>query len=327
VASFVTHCSLLSTNSESLADLPRDKPLYAAEILHGQRLRLFIDQGDPHYDRLSKMILDWCPNEISIRSIDIVGPNKEADISISTEMSGDTVVFEHRNKIILRDSGMTRLECGSGVHVNDEGLILGILIKAAHYFRFLDPQNIGNDRGPSIDIKCRQARREDFNGTEYIIKPNAQNLHINNMIYIDTADQNAAYAFAITNKTEEVLSSIVQYDLPVAQVLPSNLAFRSLLRLQPGQTLLIGAGDGGGPPRRFTCPSGQNTDISYLKLLFSSKPHNFSGIAQKDVFKRGASRTDAGEIDWQLHNEDTFESSTTVVIQGDQAWLKAMGMP
>ncbi|KAG6834627.1 hypothetical protein H0H93_008494, partial [Arthromyces matolae] len=161
-AAFVTHCSLLSINSKSI---PSNVPLYAVETVHGQRLRLFIDQGDSHYKHLKTMVLDWRLKDISIGSIDIVGLKQEADLAISTEESGDTLAFEVRNPKFLQYSGETRLLSGSNVSIDDQGFILKVLRAAVHFYRHLDLRNTGNFQGGSIDVECRQVRQGEILNT------------------------------------------------------------------------------------------------------------------------------------------------------------------
>ncbi|KAG6816438.1 hypothetical protein H0H93_008075, partial [Arthromyces matolae] len=159
---FVTHCSLLSTNSKSV---PSNVPLFAVETVHGQRLKLFIDQGDRQYNDLKTMVHDSGLNDISIGSIDIVSVKQEADLAIITEESGTTLAFEVINPGFLQYSGGTRLLAGSNISVNDKGFILKVLRAAVHFFRQLDLPNTGNLQGGSIDVECRQVRQGEILNT------------------------------------------------------------------------------------------------------------------------------------------------------------------
>ncbi|KAG6806864.1 hypothetical protein H0H93_002308, partial [Arthromyces matolae] len=127
------------------------------------------------------------------------------------------------------------------------------------------------------------------------------------------------YSFKIKNNSTtsydaavfmfDVELKITQYNLPVTPVPSSNSP--SLVNLPAGESLQIGIGDSGVEP-----------------LYLTSKTHDLSGIAQADLFKEGASRTDSGAFEWQLPSKpETFDTLTIPVIMGDTAWLKTMGMP
>ncbi|KAG6849040.1 hypothetical protein H0H93_011839 [Arthromyces matolae] len=327
-------CSQLPGNYEKfLTPLPRDAPLYAVQILRGKPLELFIDEGDPHHAYWKAIIDDNRNDDISIRSISLVGPSQKADLAMTT--SGEVVLFEVKHEI-CRDNGLKLLSYHN-VLAGDKRFILEVLRSASNFFHHLDLDD-GKDRHPDIDIECR--RVDPCNGL-WIPKPGFPNLNIKNKIYINFGDEvedvEVTCGFEIKNKHPSLSYyaavfmfdvhnlKITRYDLPIEQ--PTSTNDHSL---PAGQSLQIGIGDSGFPARKYglssrQLESGQKTDIGFLKVFLSSKPSNFSHISQETPFQRvGMSRGDHGpsENDMQL-----FDTIAIPVIQGPAALLKTMGMP
>ncbi|KAG6808243.1 hypothetical protein H0H93_000378, partial [Arthromyces matolae] len=208
---------------------------------------------------------------------------------------------------------------------------------AANFFRTLDLSSMENGQRSDIEIECRQVRKASFFGM-WDADPDIPNLNVNNKIYINFEDEGAAYGYEIKNNhpSQSFYAAvflfdvydlkIVRYDLPTGQLSPIDPSTPSL---PASQSLRIGYGDSCVPPRMYGCPMGQDTDLSFLKVFLSSKPHKFSGIAQETPFskviyrKDYKSRGDSGPVHVDV---EAFENTITIpVIQGPPDWLRDHG--
>ncbi|KAG6849739.1 hypothetical protein H0H93_005632 [Arthromyces matolae] len=325
----VTHCSFLPDTSETLSSLPHDAALYAVQTLHGHSLQLFIDRDDPHYPRW-KMLIDQNVSDISIGSIHLVGPNDEADLAISAD--GQNVLFEVKNAK-CREYGAEYLSW-KAVRIDEpDDYLLGILRGAADFFRHLDLPNMSALYKEPFEVRCLElCQQESFFGP-WAPKQDASNLCRDHKIYIVT-NEDAEYGFEIKNNSLWSLYAavfmfdvhnlrIVRYDLSVKEATSSSHAVRG--SLPAGQTLRIGFGDSGAKPRTFTLPTGQCTDISFLKIFLCTNANDFSGFDQEPFKKNllALSRGDGGS----RRVKDFYGALVIPVIQGELSWLIEQGMP
>ncbi|KAG6849738.1 hypothetical protein H0H93_005631 [Arthromyces matolae] len=310
----VTHCSFLPDTPETLSSLPHDAALYAVQTLHGHSLQLFIDRDDPHYPRW-KMLIDQNVSDISIGSIHLVGPNDEADLAISAD--GQNVLFEVKNAK-CREYGAEYLSW-KAVRIDEpDDYLLGILRGAADFFRHLDLPNMSALYKEPFEVRCLElCQQESFFGP-WAPKPDASNLCRDHKIYM-VEDKNASYGFEITNNSMNLFhAEVFMFNVHNLQISHADKG-----SLPPGESLRIGFGDSGANPRMFFLPEGQSTDISFLKIFLSSRPHSFSDLDQQAPFTDNAcARGDVGP------RESVEDFALTIpVIQGDISWLMKMGMP
>ncbi|KAG6835258.1 hypothetical protein H0H93_003385, partial [Arthromyces matolae] len=291
----VTICSVLPCTSEALTALSLHVVLYAVQTRRGHPLRLFLDQNDPHYLRW-KTLLDEHVNDISIRSIQLVQPGEEADLAISAD--GENLLFEVKN-MKCRDYGAHKyLSCRDARVDDPDHKLLGILRGAVNFFFHLDLPNISALRNEPLEVECLEVYKES-RLKPWISKPNAVNLNSDYRIYI-VETEDAAYSFEVKNNSSTSLyAAVFVFDVHNLQISRYDLLNDTVnssvcLSLPAGQSLRIGIGDSGVPPRTFVLPNGQDRDLSFLKIFVCDTRRDYSGIEQDSPFNDETPRDYSG---------------------------------
>ncbi|KAG6847002.1 hypothetical protein H0H93_010657, partial [Arthromyces matolae] len=275
-------------------------------------------------------------DDLRIASIRLVEPNEKADLAITTV--SNSARFEFRHERCRRQYGLRGLS-GQNVQADDKKHILEVLCSAANFFHHLGLDNV-HDPPVDIDVVC-QLVTKTTSSNEEIINPNPSNLNIDNIIYIPFDDDavTVTCTFEIKNKNSFISYhaavfmfddnlKITRYDPPIKSLISPG--HPPEFSLPAGESMKIGFGDTCASPRLIglsaarELDSGQQTEVSFLKVYFSGKPVDFGHIAQDSPFKTGGTRGDHGPAPM---DRELFFSITIPVLQGRVPVLEAMGMP
>ncbi|SJL15631.1 uncharacterized protein ARMOST_19134 [Armillaria ostoyae] len=134
--------------------------------------------------------------------------------------------------------------------------------------------------------------------------PNRDKLNVEGVIMIDV-DEDAIYGFKITNKSSKPLYvSMFYFDISDLSInsyyQPGHAKKDADVSLPPYGSLTIGYGASGTVPRMYTLRKGQDVDVGFLKLFFSMKYMDLSGVVQRSPFEdvRQDGQREARKEDW-----------------------------
>ncbi len=135
---------------------------------------------------------------------------------------------------------------------------------------------------------------------------NRDKLNVEGVIMIDV-DEDAMYGFKITNTTSKPLYvSMFYFDMSDLSISKPSFSFRrsalmtpfAVSYYQPGHakkdadaslppygSLTIGYGASGTVPHMYTLRKGQDVDVGFLKLFFSTEYMDLSGVVQRSPFE------------------------------------------
>ncbi|KAG6847455.1 hypothetical protein H0H93_008018, partial [Arthromyces matolae] len=313
------------------SDLRRDVPLYAIQTLRGNPLKLFIDPKDAHYRDWTAIVKENS-DDLRIASIRLVEPNEEADLAITTV--GNSARFEYRHERCRRQYGLQHLT-GQNAQADDKKHMLQVLCSAAHFFYYLDPDNV-HDPPDDIDVVCHLVKKIT-SSKEEIKNPNPRNLNINNIIRLPFDDdaESVICTFEIKNKNRSISYhveafmfddnlKITKYDYPVkTHISPHH---PSEPNLPAGQSLKFDGSGESGPARKISLFSSASdlAEVGFLKVYYSTKPIELGYIAQETPFKMGGTRGDQGPAPM---DRELFFSITIPVLMGRVSVLEDNGMP
>ncbi|KAK0440562.1 hypothetical protein EV421DRAFT_1815745 [Armillaria borealis] len=294
-AAFTSSCRLLSARGNEapfrLADLG-----YALQSRAGedQDVRLFVEP-----DERLLGIFNRIANETQAgrRRFHLVkSRDDEPDLVVAAD--GDVTHFEIMHKL-CRQNGLTRMPFR--VDINDSDALHRILQSSAHFYWYLRHSSKESPLAGST-LECMKLK-ETGEYTDDLLEilmpdPSGHNLNIGGEIMVDV-DEEAIYGFKITNTASLPLYVSMFYfdvsDLSISSYYQPGSAKKNVdVSLPPGESLAIGYCASGTVPHMYTLRDGQDVDVGFLKLFYSTEYLDLSGIVQGSPFTviRGARRVE-----------------------------------
>ncbi|KAK0187316.1 caspase domain-containing protein [Armillaria mellea] len=197
---------------------------------------------------------------------------------------GETVHFEVMDKH-CRQYGLTRMPFGADI--NDSGALRRILQSSAHfYWHFRRPSQ--RVLAGAIRLECLKLKETSKRAG---LELNGENLiNVDNAIVVDD-DEDVKYGFKITGLGSEIdvplyvsMFYFDSSDLSIVSFYEPGCAKDGVVdvSLPPRESLTIGYR--GTPPASFMPREGQGVAVGSLKLFFSTKYMDLSGIVQSSPF-------------------------------------------
>ncbi|KAK0234529.1 hypothetical protein EDD85DRAFT_922629 [Armillaria nabsnona] len=284
-AAFNSSCRFLSAGGNELPFRLAD-PGFALQTRAGedQDVRLFIEP-----DERLLGIFNRIANEMRAgrRRFHLVKSHDDKpDLVVAAD--GDVIHFEIMDNL-CRQHGLTRMPFE--VKIEDEDAIHRILQSSAHFYWYLRHSSKGSPLAGST-LECMKLK-ETGEYTDDLLEilepdPNCHNLNIEGVIMVDV-DEEAIYGFKITNKASLPLYVSIFYfdvsDLSISSYYQPGSAKKNVdVSLPPGESLAIGYGASGTVPHMYTLRDGQDVDVGFLKLFYSTEYLDLSGIVQGSPF-------------------------------------------
>ncbi|KAK0502237.1 hypothetical protein EDD18DRAFT_1139863 [Armillaria luteobubalina] len=280
-ADFTSSCKIFSTRSDETS-FPLTSPGYALQTRVGeeQDVRLYVEKDERLLDISQRISDEMRSDKGGKRGIHLVESHEDA-ADLATIADGDNFHFEIMDKLQIDDSDTIRR----------------VLQSSADFYWYLRHSSKGI-RLTANTLECMKLKEsgaytDDF---EDILMPDPDGHNLNNgdMIMIDV-DEEAIYGYKITNTVSEPLYVSMFYfdvsDLSISPYYQPGSAKKNVdVCLPPGESLAIGYGASGTVPYMYTLREGQDVDVGFLKLFFSTEYLDFSGLVQGSPFTgiRGA---------------------------------------
>ncbi|KAK0214570.1 hypothetical protein IW262DRAFT_1300651 [Armillaria fumosa] len=158
-----------------------------------------------------------------------------------------------------------------------------------------------------VELECRKLT-ETGNYTDNldeILKPDGHNLNIEGVISVDVGEE-AMYGFKVKNKLAVALYvSMFYFDVSDLSITPyyqlGSAQKDADASLPPKGSLDIGYSMSGIVPYSYTLRQGQDIDVGFLKLFFSTKHMDLSGLVQGSPFEN------AGHLSSDAQKRKAFE--------------------
>ncbi|SJL15629.1 uncharacterized protein ARMOST_19132 [Armillaria ostoyae] len=290
---FTSSCKFLSARDDE-TPFPLAVPGYALQTRVGedQDVRLFVEPNERLRGIFERIVDEMQAGERGFRLVE--SRDDEPDLVVAAD--GDMVHFEIMDKL-CRQHGLTRMPFG--VDIDDSDALHRILQSAADFYWFLRLSSKGSPLAGST-LECMKLK-ETGEYTDELLEvlmpdPNGHNLNVGGVIMVDV-DEEAIYGFKITNTMSVPLYVSMFYfdvsDLSISSYYQPGSAKKDAdVSLPPGESLAIGYGASGTVPHMYTLRQGQDVDVGYLKLFFSTEYMDLSGIVQDSPFteSRGGER-------------------------------------
>ncbi|KAK0471053.1 caspase domain-containing protein [Armillaria novae-zelandiae] len=294
-------------------------PGYALQtrVGNGQDFCLFIEADEKLLDIFKRIAAEMRSDQAGKRGFRLAENRDDADLVVAAD--GDLVHFEIMNQL-CRKHGLARMPFE--VKIDDLDAIRGILHSSADFYWYLHRSSERAPLSRKVKVECTKLTEtgEYTDDLEEILEPdpNGDNLNNEDVIFIDV-DEEAIYGFKIFN-TESVPLYVSMFyfdvsDLSISTLFPNLQASRPILlttlfaitglyyqpgsawkdvdvSLPPGESLSIGYGTSGTVPHMYTLRKGQDVDVGFLKLFFSTEYLDLSGVVQRSPFteSRGSRR-------------------------------------
>ncbi|KAK0438238.1 hypothetical protein EV421DRAFT_2021353 [Armillaria borealis] len=194
---------------------------------------------------------------------------------------GDVLHFEVMG-MFCRQHDLTRLSIK--VNIQDSVKFHNVLKQSTRFYRHLHQSSKESSLSGKFTLECMKLRH-----TEKSWEPTGSNLNKDGVVFVE-ANRRTRYGFKIANAT------LVPLYLSVFCFHVSDLSIMSYYQtgsvktaddapLPPGETLTIGYGMSGTRPHGYYVPEGQEVDVGFLKLFFSTEYPDLSAIIQEPPFK------------------------------------------
>ncbi|PBK59427.1 hypothetical protein ARMSODRAFT_945616 [Armillaria solidipes] len=232
---------------------------------------------------------------------------------------GDIVHFEIMDKF-CRQRGLTHMPFHN-VKIDDADAIHRILRSSADFYWHLHRSSKGSPLAGKVILECMKLKEtgEYTDDLEEVLmpdpdsdnlnvltpgptpdpnsdnpnvltpNPNRDKLNVEGVIMIDV-DEEAIYGFKITNTTSVPLYVSMFYfdisDLSISSYYqPGHAKKDADVSLPPKESLTIGYGASGTVPHMYRLRKGQDVDVGFLKLFFSTEYMDLSGVVQGSPFE------------------------------------------
>ncbi|KAK0218653.1 caspase domain-containing protein [Armillaria fumosa] len=299
-ADFTSSCKFFSTRGDD-TPFPLTSPGYALQTQVGeeQDIRLFVGKDERLLNTFQRISDEMRSDKGGKRGIRLVENREDApDLAIIAD--GDDFHFEIMDKLCRRH-GLERMPFK--VKIDDSDTIYHVLQSSADFYWYLHHSSKGRLLAPNtlecMKLKETGAYTSDFEDI-FMPDPDGHNLNNGDVIMINV-DEEAIYGYKITNTASLPLYVSMFYfdvsDLSISLYYQPGSAKKNVdVCLPPGKSLAIGYGASGTVPHRYTLREGQDVDVGFLKLFFSTEYLDFSGLVQGSPFTgiRGAQQIAPG---------------------------------
>ncbi|KAK0214569.1 hypothetical protein IW262DRAFT_1515117 [Armillaria fumosa] len=261
-------------------------PGYAlrTRVGNGQDLCLFLEPDETLLDIFKQIAAEMRNDKAGRRGFHLAENRNDADLVVAAD--GDLIHFEIMNEL-CRKHGLTRMPFD--VKIDDSDAMRRILQSSADFYWYLHRSSEGVLSG-KVKVECTKltATGEYTDDLEDILEPDGDNLNNEDIIFIDV-DEEAIYGFKILNTGSVPLHVSMFYfdvsDLSISSYYQPGSAQKDVnVSLPPGESLSIGYGTSGTVPHIYTLRKGQDVDVGFLKLFFSTEYLDLSGVVQKSPF-------------------------------------------
>ncbi|KAK0234519.1 caspase domain-containing protein [Armillaria nabsnona] len=228
--------------------------------------------------------------------------NRDEEPDLAVAADSGVIHFEIMDKL-CRQNGLTRMPFE--VKIDDEDAIHRILQSSSDFYWHLHRSSRGSPLAGKVILECMKLKEtgEYTDDLEDVLMPdpnsdvldvltpdsNRDKLNVEGVIMIDVDEKDAIYGFKITNTTSKPLYVSMFYfdisDLSISSYYePGNAKKDADVSLPPHGSLTIGYGASGTVPHMYRLREGQDVDVGFLKLFFSTEYMDLSGVVQKTPF-------------------------------------------
>ncbi|KAK0440550.1 hypothetical protein EV421DRAFT_1737216 [Armillaria borealis] len=322
---FTSSCKFVSVRGDE-APFRLAAPGYALQTRVGedQDVRLFVGKNERLLGIFNRIADEMQAGERGFRLVE--SRDDEPDLVVTAD--GDIVHFEIMDKL-CRQHGLTHMPFG--VDINDSDALHRILQSSADFYWYLRHSSKGSPLAGST-LECMKLK-ETGEYTDELLEvlmpdPGGHNLNVGGVIMVGV-DEEAIYGFKITN-TMSVPLYVSMFYFDVSDLSISTPYFSSALSvlmttftgsyyqpgsakkdvdvsLPPGESLAIGYGASGTVPHMYTLRQGQDIDVGFLMLFFSTEYMDLSGIVQDSPFTESRGGTRAAPESRHLWNAIKME--------------------
>ncbi|KAG7440958.1 uncharacterized protein BT62DRAFT_956397 [Guyanagaster necrorhizus] len=285
---FTTTCDFAPRGDETPFSLASIGYALQARVGEGQDIRLFIEPDIKLLNVFKQIANEMQSIEAAKRRFRLV-EKRDDKPHLVIGADGDVVHFEVMDER-CRQHGLTHMPFK--VKIDDSDTIHRILQSSADfYWHLYRSTSQGAPLSSNVTLECMKLKETGrfTDDLQEILEPDGDNLNIEGVISVDV-DEDAMYGFKITNMMSVPLYvSMFYFDV-------SDLSIDSYY--QPGsakdgavdvclparESLTIGYGASGSVPHMYALREGQDVDVGFLKLFFSTEYIDLSGIVQKSPF-------------------------------------------
>ncbi|KAK0502201.1 hypothetical protein EDD18DRAFT_1426888 [Armillaria luteobubalina] len=264
------------------------QPGYALQTRagRGQDVCLFIEPDEKFLDIFKQIAAEMRNSKAGRRGFRLAENRNDADLVVAAD--GGFVHFEIMNEL-CRKHGLTRMPFE--VEIDDSDAMHGILQSSADFYWYLHRSSEGVLSG-KVKVECTKLTEtgEYTDDLEDILEPDPKGDNLNNedIIFVDV-DEEAIYGFKIINTGSVALYVSMFYfdvsDLSISSYYQPGSAQNDVdVSLPPGESLSMGYGTSGTVPHMYTLRKGQDVDVGFLKLFFSTEYLDLSGVVQRSPF-------------------------------------------
>ncbi|KAK0502202.1 caspase domain-containing protein [Armillaria luteobubalina] len=287
---FTTTCKMAGVDKRPFPLSASGGYALQTRIGEGQDICLFIPD-ERLRDRFQQIFDGMQSQNVGKRGFHLVeNRNNKPDLVITAD--GDVLHFEIMDAL-CRQHGLTRMP-SPDVKISDSDTIHRFLRSSADFYWHLHRSSEQSALAKMVELECRKLRGTgDYNDElEEILEdePYGNDLHDNDVIFVEADDEKAMYGYKITNTSKAPLYVSIFYfdvsDLSItAYYLPGSAQNNPDASLPPKDSLVIEYGMSGTVPHVYTLREGQNVDIGFLKLFVSTEALDLSGISPKVAFR------------------------------------------
>ncbi|KAG7440929.1 uncharacterized protein BT62DRAFT_997422 [Guyanagaster necrorhizus] len=285
---FTTTCDFAPRGDETPFSLASIGYALQTGVGEGQDICLFIEP-DIKLLGVFKQIADEMQSiEAAKRRFRLVEKRSDKpDLVIGAD--GDVVHFEIMDER-CRQHELTRMPFK--VKIDDSDTIHRILQCSADFYWHLHcSTSQGAPLASNVTLECMKLKETGkfTDDLQEILEPDGDNLNIEGVISVNV-DEDAMYGFKITNTMSVPLYVSMFYfdvsDLSIDSYYQPGSAKDGAVDVSlPARELLtIGYGASGTVPHMYALREGQDVDVGFLKLFFSTENIDLSGIIQKSPF-------------------------------------------
>ncbi|KAK0452944.1 uncharacterized protein EV420DRAFT_1481938 [Desarmillaria tabescens] len=244
---FTTTCDFRPRGSETPFSLSVQGFALQTRVGEGQDVRLFIEKDEKFLGVFKRIGEEMQSDEAQKRGFCLV-ESREDQPDLLVAADGDLVHFEIMDKL-CRQHGLTHMPFKVNI---DPDIIHRILRSSADFYWHLHHSSQDSQLAGKVILECMKLKETGTftQDLEPVLIPesNGDNLNIGASYYQPGSAKESA-------------------------------------SLNPKESLTIGYGDNGTFPHKFTVRNGQDVDVGFLKLFFSTEYTDLSDIAQTSPFE------------------------------------------
>ncbi|KAK0187314.1 hypothetical protein F5146DRAFT_985418 [Armillaria mellea] len=282
ITDFASTCDFSAHGDEAPFSLANPGYALQTRVSEDQGVCLYIEP-DGNVPDVFKRIANEMPAEK--RGLHWVkSQDDEPDLVLA--LDGDGVHFKIMDTR-CRQHGLTSMPFE--VDTNDSDVLHRILQSSADYYWHLRRSNKWSPLAGRVSLECTKLKETGlFKGLRAVLAPDGENLNKGGVIFINV-NEKAIYGFKISNTMSLPLYISMFYfdasDLSIVPYYQPGSTKKTVdVSLPPGESLTIGYGASGTVPRRYALRKGQDVDVGFVKLFFSTECMDLSGIVQRSPF-------------------------------------------